>query len=405
MKKKALILTLAMTTALTLFSACGSSAASSEGALAKNATFAADTIAEEAAAAPADYDGFAMEEAMEYDDGSGAGGEVESPEVGKTGTQSTRKLITNVNISAETEALDSLVSTIEKKADALGGYLENCSVYDAGGSYSSESMAKQADITARIPASRLNEFLTVLEGNANITSRSRNVEDITLNYVDTKAHKEALEAEKESLLKLMDAAKDLDDILTIEARLTDVRYQLESIESKLRTYDNQVDYSTVYMTLREVRAYTAPHTATVSERIISGLSDSLVSVANGLTDFFVFFVTHLPQLIVFIIVVLIIVLIVRLIVKASAKSGEKRRKKAQEHLERQGMAPGKNPQTDKSKGGVPAQSIPGQAPVKGHPARDNEVPGAPGKPEKYANYDEKTAGGADKKTEENRSDE
>ena len=35
----------------------------------------------------------------------------------------------------------------------------------------------------------------------------------------------------------------IDDIITIESRLSDVRYQIESMESQLRTYDNQVDYS------------------------------------------------------------------------------------------------------------------------------------------------------------------
>ena len=38
-------------------------------------------------------------------------------------------------------------------------------------------------------------------------------------------------------------------------RLSEVRYQLESIESQLRTFDNRIDYSTVYLYIDEVEVF------------------------------------------------------------------------------------------------------------------------------------------------------
>ena len=58
-----------------------------------------------------------------------------------------------------------------------------------------------------------------------------------------------LETEQQRLLELLETAESLDDILTIESRLTEVQYELDSKESQLRTYDNQIDYSTVYLDL------------------------------------------------------------------------------------------------------------------------------------------------------------
>mgnify|MGYP002226154573 CR=1 FL=1 len=79
---------------------------------------------------------------------------------------------------------------------------------------------------------------------------------MTLTYVDLQSHRDALQTEQERLLQLLEQAESIEDIITIEQRLSDVRYQLESMESQLRSYDNQVDYSTVYLYIDEVEVYT-----------------------------------------------------------------------------------------------------------------------------------------------------
>ena len=71
------------------------------------------------------------------------------------------------------------------------------------------------------------------------------------------SHKKALLAEQESLLSMMEQAESIEDIIAINEQLTDVRYQIESMESQLRTYDNQVDYSTVNLYIDEVERYHA----------------------------------------------------------------------------------------------------------------------------------------------------
>ena len=79
---------------------------------------------------------------------------------------------------------------------------------------------------------------------------------MTLDYVDVESRKKMLETEQQRLLELLETAESLDDILTIESRLTEVQYELDSKESQLRTYDNQIDYSTVYLDIDEVVRYT-----------------------------------------------------------------------------------------------------------------------------------------------------
>lgn len=93
-----------------------------------------------------------------------------------------RKLIKTVNISAETEDFDALVPNLQKQVEALGGYIESISVYDVGSYYVEEQQVKQrcANLTARVPKEKLDGFLVQVGEQTNVTSRSENVEDVTL---------------------------------------------------------------------------------------------------------------------------------------------------------------------------------------------------------------------------------
>ena len=57
-------------------------------------------------------------------------------------------------------------------------------------------------------------------------------------------------------MALMEKAESVDAIIALETRLTEVRYQIQSMESQLRTYDNQVDYATITLSVEEVTIYT-----------------------------------------------------------------------------------------------------------------------------------------------------
>ena len=233
-----------------------------------------------------------------------------------------RKLIKTVNISAETEAFDELVPQLQKRVEELGGYIESISVYDVGSYYVDDTMQKQrcAQITARVPKEALDGFLAQVGEQTNVTSRSENVEDVTLQYVDLDSHKKVLLTEQERLLALMEQAESVEDIITIEGRLSEVRYQIESMESQLRTYDNKIDYSTVYLTIEEVRKYSAPQTATVWQRIGSGFMKSLEDIGFGIRDFAIYFVIDLPYIILGLLGIVVAFFVLRALLKRFLRS-------------------------------------------------------------------------------------
>lgn len=105
------------------------------------------------------------------------------------------------------------------------------------------------------------------------------------------------------LLELLEQAETIDDIITIESRLSDVRYQIESMESQLRTFDNQVSYSTVYLYIDEVKTYTQTEEQTRLQRMAGGFVNSLKGIGNGFLDFCVSFVIALPYLVVWAVII------------------------------------------------------------------------------------------------------
>lgn len=277
---------------------------------------------------------YAAEE-LEYE-GSSLGGQT-AESISDSAAQTNRKLIKTVNMDVETKEFDSVLEAIRTQVKTLDGYIENMNTYN-GSTYYGYRGTRNADMTIRIPAVQLDNFLNTISGISNVVRRSDNVEDITLTYVDLQSHKEALLTEQTRLLELLERAETIEDIITIESRLSDIRYQLESMESQLRTYDNKVDYSTVYLNIDEVEVLTPVKEETIGERISSGFMDSLKNIGDGLVEFTVWFLVHLPYLILWAVIVTVIVLVIVLCTKRSDK---KRAKKAEERAKQPPQTPQK----------------------------------------------------------------
>ena len=209
---------------------------------------------------------------------------------------SDQKLITTVEITAETEDLDALMPQLSEHIAQLGGYVEFQNTY-YGSAYSSYRH-RSANMTIRIPADKLSDFLLHVEGASNVISKQQSQDNVTLQYVDTESRVAALEAERDRLMELLEQAGDLSDLLKIEERLTDVLYDLESTTAQLRSLDNQVSYATVNLYIDEVKIFTETQEQTVWQRIASGFGGNLRNIGEDIVDFFIWLVTYSPQLIV-----------------------------------------------------------------------------------------------------------
>lgn len=215
---------------------------------------------------------------------------------GNTAMPEGKKIVRKLWLDAETENLDELLSNIDQRIAQLDGYIEQREVYH--GSTRTSRSHRYANITIRIPVAQMHEFAAHVSQNANVTSSNETAENITLTYVATESRMKALETEQTRLLELLAKAENMDDLLQIESRLTDVRTELEEVTSQLRVYDNLVDYGTIHLNLSEVKEFTVVEEPdTVWERMGKGFMESLKTLGTVLTELFVFLVCALPWLI------------------------------------------------------------------------------------------------------------
>lgn len=240
-----------------------------------------------------------------------------------------RKLIKTYNLDVETEEYDVLLNALENRIKTLKGYIQDMNSYN-GSKYSKR--VRSASITARIPVVYLEEFIEFVGDASNITRKNLSVEDITLQYVDTESKKATYEIEQERLLALLEKTESIEDMITIERRLSEVRYELESQTSRLRTFDNLVDYATVYLSVSEVEKYTEPEPEKYWDRVSKSFERGLYNVANGFKEFFVGFCGALPGLVTFIVLVLLAIFVISKISKIGRKSRMKKSELRAEEL-------------------------------------------------------------------------
>ena len=126
------------------------------------------------------------------------------------------------------------------------------------------------------------------------------------------------------LLELLAKADNMTDLLQIEQRLTEVRTELENVASRLRLYDNLVDFGTIEISISEVQKLTPVQEPGFFNRIGSGFMESLRNLWTFLKELAIFLVVASPYLVTIGAVAFVIVLIIRLSIR---KKRAKKKKK------------------------------------------------------------------------------
>lgn len=250
-------------------------------------------------------------------DSTGADGQVDTSEI-----PDSRKLIRNVDLSFETTDFDTFIQDIQSKTTALGGYIESSDL--SGNAYTDRH--RYAYFTLRIPKPQVDTFLSFAEGEANLTRKYENTQDITLQYYDTESRKKALQSEYDRLLELMAKAESVDAVIAIEQRLSEIRYQLDSFESDLRRYDNQVDYSTITVNVSETTVLTASEKSGFWSRVQANLESNLEDLCDAAIGLLIWFLSSLPVLLALAILFFLIYRVVKMI---RTRRKDKKKEKAE----------------------------------------------------------------------------
>ena len=320
-KTLALILTFLMLLSLC---ACGAASKGSDTAATESIQ---EAPAAEAPAAAADngYGGLASYSGSyaadaEYEEAEEAGAD------GGTGAEAGEinpdKIIYSGEAEVETRDFDDSIAKLMEMLEQYGGWIESSSL--SGANYYSISRGnsgnRSASYTLRIPSQHFETVMNSLSEIGNVP------------YTDTQARLTAYETQEARLLEMMEKAETVSDVITIEEKLTELRYQIESLQSTLNNWDRQVNYSSLYVTVDEVGEYTPQPQQSYLQELWQALTGAFKDLGRFFKNFLVFLVSAIPTIIVLVVLFFIFRPIYRKVkarrkARKAGRSGEEKQDK------------------------------------------------------------------------------
>jgi len=161
--------------------------------------------------------------------------DVEAPEPSAATTQAKRLMIYKasylVMVASVDTAIDKLLAVVEER----GGYL-------AG--------RQDGTLTVRIPAARFFEVLDLLPDYGRVVRQNLEALDVTKQVADLQLRIGNARAARDRLVKLLEQAVKMEDILKIEVELRRLTDEIEGMEAQLKGLADQIAFSTLAVTFQ-----------------------------------------------------------------------------------------------------------------------------------------------------------
>ncbi|MDD2392599.1 MAG: DUF4349 domain-containing protein [Eubacteriales bacterium] len=210
----------------------------------------------------------------------------------------TRKMIFTAAMDIETLDYEKSITDFEALVEEYEGFIQDSRIESSTGINTRKSL-RTAVYRVRIPSTKLSTFRKAAGDIGTITLNDLSGDDVTDSYYDTQARLEALQVQEERLLALLEKAEELKDIIDLEDRLSQLRYEIETLTGSLNKWDALVEMSTVNVEITEVASLTEPDPETFGQQISKMFTDSVNALTETLKQLVIALVAILPFLVVF----------------------------------------------------------------------------------------------------------
>ena len=221
-----------------------------------------------------------------------------------------QKLIKKYRVTLETTEYDRTRSEISALVEGYGGYFSSSSE-NGGNTSGGRRSSRYGEFTIRIPAEKLDEFISELGGKGNVISSNLTTDDVTESYYSYQSRLDALALQEQRILDMMEKADSLDYLIKLEDKLSQIRSEINELNYRLKYYDKSVDYSYVTVNLREVIEYTEEPENNFISRLGNAVKNTFVVFGEVLGEILIGIVWILPFALVAGAVALIIVISVK----------------------------------------------------------------------------------------------
>ncbi|MCX7921074.1 MAG: DUF4349 domain-containing protein [Clostridia bacterium] len=307
MKKKSIVLMMAVILAISLLVGCG-------GATEKADSYTANQqIAEVSDGAGVQYDKANQGSTSEAKDYGAVVTTTSKDEVkgnaiagGNTTIQTTsnailsqRKMIRNANVTVEVDDFDIAYGKIKSIISNIGIVQESNIKKEKIFVDSKEKLITKGVIVLRVDKDKFDSVIAGLGGLGLLIDESIKTDDVTDKFFDTESRLRLLKFEENRLEQYLNKLNDPDVIFKTESRLTDIRHEIEALTGNLKKMNDLVELSTITVNLVEKSAATSIEPAKEKsywERLFGGFVDSFKGVLNFCGELIILLAQALPVL-------------------------------------------------------------------------------------------------------------
>ena len=270
------------------------------------------------------------EEAFDLDEGAGRGvsalndnvsADIEAAKEEEKESTSERLIMRNLYARIEVENYEEAVSKLEAMAKAYGGYVQDSSVWED--TYYNEYSLKNGEIVLRIPKEHYDAVKSGISGLGKVYEENETSTDITAEYVDTEGRLAALRTEQDRLMEILEKCETVEDLITVEERLSQVRADIEVYQNMLNNWDRLVQLSTLRISISEKMPAKVHTKLGFGDRVGDEFIYGINSFVEGWQDFAVWIAGNFLAIIVIIVIIIIIIKIIKWILRKRREKIEK----------------------------------------------------------------------------------
>ena len=181
-----------------------------------------------------------------------------------------RMIIRNAFISMETERFEWAVFEIERIVDVYGGFIESSGRHTI---WTPEGEFWRADYTLRVPVDHFDLANRDIMALAAVINFSTSSEDVTMHFQDLDSRLRIREEEERRILSMIENATELEDLIRLESRLSNVRLTLERYRRRMAEIDHLASFATIHLSLTEVESEDAV-AALTADTFFTRISDA-----------------------------------------------------------------------------------------------------------------------------------
>lgn len=160
-----------------------------------------------------------------------------------------RKIIRNATLTLEVEQPAKALQRIASVAESRGGFVVNSDSRQQTGS-NGERAYEIITVEMRVPAAQFDATLAdIRAAGGSVTAQKLTGKDVTEEFIDLEARLRTKRALEDQLMQIMKQADGVDEAISVQKELTNVRTEIEQVEGRRRFLENQASLSTITVTL------------------------------------------------------------------------------------------------------------------------------------------------------------